>query len=278
MLRSMITATNSMAQFQKQLDRIGHNLANVDTQGFKRTETTFSELVRQQFTTDTKETANELEDKLILNHELGIMQGVGAKLNNKLVFTQGNVKQTGRSLDIALTVPNQFLQIDVDGEINYTRDGALYLSPTTDGTDRFMLTTASGNRVLDENQDPIYLNDNFKEIVISQDGTLSTVPNNDTELPQIFELGIVGVDRPQMLIENGNNLYGLKDLGGIQINDVLTFLDGADRSVQQGALEMSNVDLSKEMTDLMISQRSYQMNAKTVTLGDQMLGLINGVR
>ncbi|MBM7605352.1 flagellar basal-body rod protein FlgG [Metabacillus crassostreae] len=278
MLRSMVTATNSMTQFQKQLDRIGHNLANVDTQGFKRTETAFSELVRQQFTTNTKETANELEDKLILNHELGIMQGVGAKLNNKLVFTQGSVKQTGRSLDIALTVPNQFLQIDVDGEINYTRDGALYLSPTTDGTDRFMLTTASGNRVLDENQDPIYLNDNFKEIVISQDGTLSTVPNNDTELPQIFELGIVGVDRPQMLIENGNNLYGLKDLGDIQINDVLTFLDGADRAVQQGALEMSNVDLTKEMTDLMISQRSYQMNAKTVTLGDQMLGLINGVR
>ncbi|TXC85934.1 flagellar hook-basal body protein [Metabacillus litoralis] len=278
MLRSMITATNSMAQFQKQLDKIGHNLANVDTQGFKRTETTFSELVRQQFNTDTKEPVNELEDKLILNPELGIMQGSGAKLNSNVVFTQGSVKQTGRTLDIALTVPNQFLQIDVNGEINYTRDGALYLSPTNDGTNRFMLATASGNRVLDENQDPIYLNDNFKEIVISKDGTLSTVPNNETELPQIFELGIVGLDRPQMLIEKGNNLYGLKDLGNVPINDVLTFLDGADRAVQQGALEMSNVDLTKEMTDLMISQRSYQMNAKTVTLGDQMLGLINGVR
>jgi flagellar basal-body rod protein FlgG len=272
----MITATNTMGQLQKQLDTIGHNLANIDTQGYKRTETSFSELVRQQFNNQT----NALEETERVG-ELGIRQGTGARLGSSLVFSQGSLKQTQRTLDIAFTVPNQFLQIDVDGEIQYTRDGALYLSPTIDGTNRLMLTTAEGRQVLDENQNPIIFDDTFKELLISNDGTITAVPKNDTELPQVFGLGVVQVDRPQLLVQNGNNRYGLKDLGDNQINDVLTFLDGALRgevSMQQGTLEMSNVDLSKEMTDLMISQRSYQMNAKSITMGDQMLGLINGVR
>ncbi|WP_338788089.1 flagellar hook-basal body protein [Metabacillus sp. FJAT-53654] len=276
MLRSMITATNTMGQLQKQLDTIGHNLANIDTQSYKRTETSFSELVRQQYNNQTKET-----EETNTNGELGISQGTGAKLGSSLVFTQGSLKQTGRALDIALTVPNQFFQIEVNGEIQYTRDGALYLSPTTDGTNRLMLATAEGNQVLDENQNPIMFEDNFKELVISKDGTITAVPRNDEELPQIFGIGVVQFDRPQMLVQNGNNRYSLKDLGNNQLGDVLTFLDGELRnevSMQQGALEMSNVDLSKEMTDLMISQRSYQMNAKSITMGDQMLGLINGVR
>lgn len=276
MLRSMITATNTMGQLQKQLDQIGHNLANVDTQSYKRTETSFSELVRQQFNNQTNVVDEREEERF--GSELGIRQGTGARLNKSTVFTQGSIKQTGRSLDIAFTSPDQFLQIDVNGQINYTRDGALYLSPATDGSNQLLLSTASGNLVLDENQNPIRLNDTFKELVISKDGTITAVPINEDAQPQVFQLGVVRVDRPQMLNQLGNNLYGLKDLGDMQIEDVVAYLEGADVSIQQGALEMSNVDLTKEMTDLMISQRSYQMNAKSITLGDQMLGLINGVR
>lgn len=275
----MITATNTMGQLQKQLDQIGHNLANIDTQSYKRTETSFSELVRQQFINQPNVLEEREEERF--GAELGIRQGTGARLNKSVVFTQGSIKQTGRSLDIAFTSPEQFLQIDVNGQINYTRDGALYLSPATDGSNQLFFSTAAGNLVLDENQNPIRLNDTFKELLISKDGTITAVPRNENEQPQVFELGVVRVDRPQMLNQLGNNLYGLKDLGEVQIDEVLTYLDGADRgnvSLQQGALEMSNVDLTKEMTDLMISQRSYQMNAKSITLGDQMLGLINGVR
>lgn len=276
MLRSMITATNTMGQLQQQLDTIGNNLANVETQGYKRTETSFSELVRQQFNNQPNR-----DNEIGRTSELGIRQGTGAKLGSTLVFSQGSLKQTGRSLDIAFTSPNQFLQIDVDGETQYTRDGSLYLSPTTDGTNRLMLTTAEGRQVLDENQNPIIFEDTFKELLISNDGTITAVPKTDADPTQIFGLGVVQVDRPQMLVSNGNNRYGLGDLGGIPINDVLTYLEGGlrgDVAMQQGSLEMSNVDLSKEMTDLMISQRSYQMNAKSITMGDQMLGLINGVR
>jgi len=278
MLRSMITATNTMGQLQKQLDTIGHNLANIDTQGYKREQTAFSELVRQQFNNQTDAEAEIGR----FGTELGITQGTGARLNSSLVFSQGTLKQTGRSLDIAFTSPNQLLQIDVDGETQYTRDGSLYLSPTADGTNRLQLTTAEGRNVLDENGNPIIFEENFKEIQISQDGTVTAVPNNDNDLPQVFGLGVVQVDRPQLLVQAGNNRYSLSEnLGNVQLDEIFTYLEGALRgevSMQQGALEMSNVDLSKEMTDMMVSQRSYQMNAKTITMGDQMMGLINGVR
>ncbi|MGN7938796.1 flagellar hook-basal body protein [Virgibacillus sp. 6R] len=278
MLRSMITATNTMGQLQKQLDTIGHNLANIDTQGYKREQTAFSELVRQQFNNQTDAEAEIGR----FGTELGITQGTGARLNSNLVFSQGTLKQTGRSLDIAFTSPNQLLQIDVDGETQYTRDGSLYLSPTADGTNRLQLTTAEGRNVLDENGNPIIFEENFKEIQISQDGTITAVPNNDNDLPQVFGLGVVQVDRPQLLVQAGNNRYSLSEnLGNVQLDEIFTYLEGALRgevSMQQGALEMSNVDLSKEMTDMMVSQRSYQMNAKTITMGDQMMGLINGVR
>lgn len=278
MLRSMITATNTMGQLQKQLDTIGHNLANIDTQGYKREQTAFSELVRQQFNNQTDAEAEIGR----FGTELGITQGNGARLNSSLVFSQGTLKQTGRSLDIAFTSPNQLLQIDVDGETQYTRDGSLYLSPTADGTNRLQLTTAEGRNVLDENGNPIIFEENFKEIQISQDGTITAVPNNDNDLPQVFGLGVVQVDRPQLLVQAGNNRYSLSEnLGNVQLDEIFTYLEGALRgevSMQQGALEMSNVDLSKEMTDMMVSQRSYQMNAKTITMGDQMMGLINGVR
>ncbi len=278
MLRSMITATNTMGQLQKQLDTIGHNLANIDTQGYKREQTAFSELVRQQFNNQTDAEAEIGR----FGTELGITQGTGARLNSSLVFSQGTLKQTGRSLDIAFTSPNQLLQIDVDGETQYTRDGSLYLSPTADGTNRLQLTTAEGRNVLDENGNPIIFEENFKEIQISQDGTITAVPNNDNDLPQVFGLGVVQVNRPQLLIQAGNNRYSLSEnLGDVQLDEIFTYLEGALRgevSMQQGALEMSNVDLSKEMTDMMVSQRSYQMNAKTITMGDQMMGLINGVR
>lgn len=269
----MITSTNTMTQLQKQIDVIGHNIANIDTQGYKRTETNFDELLRQQFNNqpDNTKEIGRLTD-------FGVRQGVGARLTQSVVFKQGSLKQTGRKLDIAFTNPGQFLQVNVDGEIRYTRDGALYLSPDENGL--LSLVTSEGYQVLDENGNPIVLNDTFSDLSISKEGTITASPRNEGELPQIANLGIVRVDRPAALTQTGENLYGL-DLGNANINDVLTYLNGDNRQLvglEQGSLEMSNVDLMKEMTDLMISQRSYQMNAKSITMGDQMLGLINGVR
>lgn len=92
---------------------------------------------------------------------------------------------------------------------------------------------------------------------------------------QRFNLGVVQVNNPQELKSEGNNLFSIDNAAAFEE------LNGANRQnigMQQGALEMSNVDISKQMTDLIASQRSYQLNSRTITMGDQMLGLINSVR
>ncbi|WLR41615.1 flagellar hook-basal body protein [Bacillus carboniphilus] len=265
MLRSMITATNTMGQLQTQLDSISNNLANTDTNGYKSTTTTFSELVRQQMNNGPEES-----EEVGRMTEYGIRSGVGAKAISQLNFQQGSLKMTGRELDFAFTSPEHFLQVLVDGEVHYTRDGSLYLSETKNN--QFMLATANGHPVLGDDNNPIIIDENNHGLTITEQGTI--VSENDLQ----NQLGIVQLDQPQLLTKEGNNLYSLKNIGDQEIINVVTYLERNEVKVQPGALESSNVDMTKEMTDMMVTQRAYQLNAKSITIGDQMLGLINSVR
>jgi len=266
-LRSMITATNTMNQLQKQIDTISHNMSNLDTNGYKKTSTSFEELLKQQFNNQPDE-----EKEVGRQTDFGIRQGTGARLTTSMLFSQGPLKQTNRELDVALTKSNQFLQVDVGGDIRYTRDGALYLSPTNEG--ELMLVTAEGHSVLDANQNPIVFDEAVKEFTISPNGTITAIPQNDLAEPQTFELGVVQINRPDLLVATGSNMYDLS----IVNPEYITFLERDEIAVQQGALEGSNVDLATEMSDLLVAQRSYQLNANSISIGDQMLGLINNVR
>lgn len=276
----MITATNTMSQLQKQLDIIGHNLANVDTTGYKKRQVNFSELLSQQF---NNQPVNEQEVGRVSPN--GVRVGVGAKLGStNMMMTQGAIKPTDRELDIAFTKENQFLQILVDENgvqvPRFTRDGALYLSPANDGTNRVSLVTSSGNPVLDQDGEPIVFVDNFNEIQISANGELTVVPQ--AGVPQTFNLSVVEIKKPQLLQAVGENQFALPDLAELGIaDDVFVSLQGDLRgqvSIQQRALEQSNVDLTTEMSNLMLTQRSYQFNAKSISLADQMMGLVNGIR
>lgn len=163
----------------------------------------------------------------------------------------------------------------------FTRDGSLYLSPTNDGTNRVALVTSDGNPVLDQDGEPIVFVDRFKEIQISANGEITVVP--EAGALQRFNLSVVEVQKPQLLQAVGQNQFALPDLAelGIAADDVFVSLQGALReqvSMQQGALEQSNVNLTTEMSDLLLTQRSYQFNAKSISISDQMMGLVNGLR
>lgn len=281
MLRSMITAANTMNQLQQQLDVISNNIANSNTTGFKRRETNFGELLVQQFDNLPNDEANRLTPN-------GVRRGVGAKLaETNLVLKQGPLMQTGRMLDIALTKEGQFFRVLVDAAdgtstIRYTRDGAFYLSPSEANPNELMLVTGDGYPVLNSANEPIIIQDGFKDITISNTGTLKVIAPNGN-IAQTVDLGVTNVLRPQLLQSVGGNLLAFPDLAALNVTeaDVAVNMTGNLRtqiSLQQGALEQSNVDLGTEMTDLMITQRAYQMNAKSISISDQMLGLINGVR
>ncbi|EHL78797.1 MULTISPECIES: flagellar hook-basal body protein [Bacillus] len=274
MNRIMINATNTLGQLQKQLDVISNNLANADTNGFKSREATFSDLLVQQF-----------QNQLHPNSEMGRMTpegirlGTGAKLAQTKMNTKlGPIQTTGRSLDLALTNENQYFKVLVQEngreEIRFTRNGAFYLSPVNGN--QVMLVTAEGYPVLDEQNRPVQLNRQAgQNITVDKTGRLSVGGG------QAVNLGIVSVERPQYLEQKGNNLLGLPADSTVAIGEVARDLTGALRSeisVQQGALEKSNVDISKEMTDMINVQRSYQFQSRSVTLGDQMMGLVNSLR
>ncbi|MGE7603896.1 flagellar hook-basal body protein [Peribacillus sp. NPDC097675] len=282
MNRTMLTATNTLNQIQSQIDQISNNIANVDTTAYKKTQTSFSDLLTQSFNNQPSET-KEI-GRLTMP---GIRQGTGAKLNpSQIVLTQGSLKNTDRNLDVALTKEDLFFTVNVQDEngtnTRLTRDGAFYLSPSEENPDRMMLVTSAGNQVLDEYGDPILIDGSIKDIRISEEGLMTV----DTEEygEQSYGLGVVSVNKPQFLEQLGGNLLGLPaNLDGLDVTEdnIMTLLTGDRRreiAIKQGSLESSNVDLSKEMTDLITAQRQYQFQSRAITMADQMGGLINGIR
>ncbi|MGM8364799.1 flagellar hook-basal body protein [Virgibacillus sp. W0181] len=276
MSRSMIQSVVTMNQLQHKLDVIGHNLANSQTTGYKSRETEFSSLLFQQM--------NNLSDPGNATGRLtpdGLRIGSGAKLggihtNNAL----GSIQETDRALDTLLLQENTLYQISVtDGgatETHYTRDGAFYLQPVNNDTD-VMLTTSDGHPVLGLTG-PIVIPQGFDAIDIHPSGQITVKRGNETEV--VGNLAIVEAVRPRLLETTGQNAFRLPDLAvmGYNYDDIIEAADPTVDVLKSGALEQSNVDLAKQMTDLLMTQRSYQFNARTISMGDQMQGLINQLR
>lgn len=275
----MITATNTLSQNQQNLDVISNNISNMNTAGYKAKQANFQELLYQQYN-------NDQFDRTVRQSPVGIRYGVGAHLSQiQSNQKQGNLQMTDRDLDVAMTKENLYFNVLMpEGEGSrtvYTRKGEFYVSPLENGT--VMLVNADGYPVADENGNVITMPEDVKSYNVNSSGTLTATYADNSTIQ--FNLGVTEIHKPQLMehIEGGsyfgepNNILDL----GYALQDVRTNLVGADRTratMQNGALEMSNVDVSKEMADLIATQRSYQFNSRAITLGDQMLGLINGIR
>ncbi|MFL8937753.1 flagellar hook-basal body protein [Rossellomorea oryzaecorticis] len=280
MNRTMITATNTLGQLQKQMDMIGHNLSNAETNGYKRREASFSEMMVQNVRNQerTKDETGRLTP-------FGIRSGVGAKLGQaQLILSQGSLRSTGRSLDFALTNERHYFKVLAqEGDTNavrYTRDGAFFVSPVGNGES--MLVNAAGQPVLDENDNYITFSEDASQFDLGDNGVL-TISGRNGQQEQV-NLGIVSIEKPQFLSQYGSNLVGLpENMAGLDVDmdEVLTNVTGGERagiSMVQNSLEASNVDIGKEMTDMLNVQRSYQFQARSISLADQMMGLVNGIR
>jgi flagellar basal-body rod protein FlgG len=272
---TMITATNTLSQLQKQMDIISNNLANLDTTGYKSKQATFTDLLFNQINNQTD--ANSEIGRLT---PMGIRQGVGAKLGQvQINMEQGAIKPTGRELDTALQKEGQYYKVlvqkDNTSTVQYTRNGALYLTPVAQN--EVMLVTSDGYPVLDENNQQITFSGDASKFTIDPNGRLDVTMTNGTR--SSFNLGVIQVNKPQFLEQKGGNLVGLPDnVPGVNVFTDLTGQERQQISIGQRMLEQSNVDMSKEMTNLINVQRAYQFQARSVTMADQMMGLINGIR
>ncbi|MBS7345014.1 MAG: flagellar hook-basal body protein [Caryophanon sp.] len=284
MIRTMITATNTLTNLQQKMDVTSNNLANSNTHGYKAQVTTFEELLYQQFN-------NDVLDKTARETPVGIRYGVGAGIAQlQLVTKQGNLQTTNRPLDFAFTTENQYFNVlmdDADGEYNtvYTRQGDFYLSPTGDNEVR--LVNTDGYPVANAQGEPIVLPEGAENFRMLDGGILSVQypAQADGTIPTIeVQIGVTQVYKPQLLEHISATYFDVPtnfDELGYNEEDVLMQLEGQARgaiALQNNALEASNVDMSKEMTDLIATQRAYQFNSRAVTIADQMLGLINSAR
>lgn len=270
----MHTATNTLSQTQQQIDSIGKNLSNTSTIGYKTKQANFGELMYQQFN-------NDKFDKTVRQSPVGIRYGVGSKIvqiqSNQ---AQGSLQRTDRHLDFSLTQEDRYFNVELpDGEVAYTRNGAFYLTPVEPGTT--MLVNGDGYPVLDEDGERIMFPDFPTDFIMLPDGTFDVKYGNEVES---FNVGVSYILKPQVMQQTmGTYIQVPSNLDELDYteDDLLTNLVGENREeigIQAGVLEMSNVDMAKEMADLITAQRSYQFNTRAISVGDQMLGLINGIR
>ncbi|PAF49284.1 flagellar basal-body rod protein FlgG [Helicobacter sp. 13S00401-1] len=261
MMRSLYTASTGMLAQQLQIDTTSNNIANVNTTGFKKQRAEFNDLfyqVMQYAGTSTSETTLS---------PTGIEVGVGVRpgaINR--IFSQGSPKETDNNLDLAIT-GNGFFQVQLpDGTLAYTRSG------------NFKLDNA-GNIVTSEGyllEPQITVPADAKSVNIGTDGTVSVVAGNSGQSTNLGQIQLATFVNPAGLHGLGDNLYMNTTASG----DPIVGVGGTDGvgQIRQGFLELSNVKLVSEMTDLITGQRAYEANSKSIQTADAMLQTVNGLK
>lgn len=253
MLRSLWIAKTGMESQQTNIDVISNNLANVSTNGFKRQRPVFQDLIYQTLRQPGAQASQQTQIPS------GLQIGVGARpVATERIFLQGNLQQTGNSLDVAIQ-GNGFFQVSLpDGTLAYTRDGAFQVN--SEGT----LVTASGDPV----QPQITIPSDAIAITIAKDGTVTiTQPGNVTTTQGPIQL--TNFINPAGLESIGDNLY-LETVASGTPNTANPGLNGLG-TLQQGFIETSNVNVVEELINMIQAQRAYEINSRSIQASDQML-------
>ena len=254
MINSLWISKTGMEAQQMQLDVISNNLANVSTNGFKKSHAVFEDLMYQNL---RQVGANASEQSTLPS---GLQVGLGVRtVATSRNFAQGNLQQTGNNLDIAIQ-GNGFFQLTLpDGTIGYTRDGAFQID------NQGRLVTAGGDPV----SGGITIPSNATAVSVAANGTVSaTIPG--TTAPQaIGTITLASFVNPSGLEPKGQNIYTESAASG-QPNAGTAGTNGLG-SLMQGFVETSNVNVVQELVTMIQTQRAYEMNSKAIQTSDQML-------
>lgn len=275
----MNSAATSMRELQKKVDVIANNISNVNTRGYKRQEANFSDTLVQSITRQAG-SGNEI-GRVTPD---GLRIGSGARVTQtSLRNEQGAIQQTDQPFDFSIQGNSGFFRLMSDGKIAYTKDGSFQVQPVLN-SDQVNLVTANGDAVLDINNNPISFGSDYAEVKANQNGTLQIVYKDPGKPPTEIQLSIADINRPNLLEKIGGNRYQLPGTEAQQAaNGALRIVNLSQPNnsgirVNQGSLEMSNVDLTEEMTELISTQRLIQSQGKAISFADDMMGLVNTIR
>ena len=254
MIRSLWIAKTGLDAQQTQLDVIANNLANVSTNGFKRSRAVFEDLLYQ---TLRQPGAQSSQQSTIPS---GLMLGVGVRpVSTEHIFTQGGLTKTDNGLDIAINGQG-FFQIQMpDGTLAYTRDGAFQKDSTG------QVVTSSGYPL----SPALTIPSNTISLTISRDGIVSALQTGNATATQIGTIQLATFVNPGGLQSVGENLF--VETGSSGTPSPNTPGSNGAGVLNQGYTETSNVNVAEELVSMIQTQRAYEMNTKAISTSDQML-------
>ena len=258
MIRSLWIAKTGLDAQQTQMDVISHNLANVSTNGYKRSQAVFEDLIYQNM---RQVGANSSSDTQL---PTGLQLGTGARpVATSRLFTQGNLQQTSNSFDMAIS-GHGFFQLQMpDGTTGYTRDGSFH--PDAQG----QLVNANGIPL----SPPISVPQGTRDITIANDGTVTVSIAGQDGVTQIGQIQLATFQNAAGLDPQGQNVFKETDASGAPTAST-PGMNGAGM-IQQGYLETSNVNVVEELVSMIQTQRAYEINSKAIQTSDQMLARIS---
>ncbi len=254
MIRSLWIAKSGLDAQQTQLDVISNNLANVSTNGFKRARAVFEDLLYQTLRQPGAQSSQQTQVPS------GLQVGTGSRTTATVRnYSQGNLQQTGNSLDLAISGQGFFQVLLPDGTTGYTRDGSFQVDS------QGQLVTSNGFPV----QPAVTIPPNSLAITVGQDGTITATQSGSTTPVQIGTLQLASFVNPAGLQANGQNLFlETASSGTPSVNTPGTNGAGV---LNQGYVETSNVNVVEELVSMIQTQRAYEINSKAIQTSDQML-------
>lgn len=258
MLRALSTATTGMQAQEARLDQISHDLANMNTNAYKRGRTEFQDLLYQT----VKDPGGAPGQN---QAPVGVQVGSGTKVSAQYaIHEQGPVKITNGLLDMMINGDGFFSVQLPNGQVGYTRDGAFKL----DSEGR--VVTNSGYQLIPAIQIP----QGTAGITITSQGNVRTT-NAQGQEGTIGQIQIVNFLNPGAMRRVGENIQIPTTASGAPVQGAPG--DNGLGSLQQGAIEGSNVKPTESMMDMIATQRTYESNARIMTVGDQMWQATNNI-
>ena len=266
MLRSLNTAVSGLQQFQQDIDVIGNNIANVNTTGFKESRMDFEDTLSQAIGAGSA------------SNQVGTGVTTAAIQNN---FVQGTLSNTGFGSDLAISGQGFFIVRNTSDNAQYvTRAGDFHVDAsgylvTSDnmrvqGYSDSGLTTL-GDLQIDATGAPATADPNatLKSWSVDSTGKITVTLSDNTTFVR-GQVLLQNYTNPGALVKEGSNLYSASSAAGPLAQPTAPQSKGLGE-IQSGALEMSNVDLTSEMAELITAQRAFQANARVVTTSDEIL-------
>jgi flagellar basal-body rod protein FlgG len=260
MLRALHTAASGMEAQQLNIDTIAHNLANINTSGFKFRRAQFQDLLYQNMRQAGASNTATTEIPV------GLQVGLGTKpVASEIIFTQGDFVKTDNELSMVIQGHGFFQVRQANGNMAYTRNGNFHMN--RDGN----IVTSDGDLL-----DPqITIPPDHTSITIGPDGTVSVQQANQTQAQQVGRIELALFQNPSGLENIGNSLFTPTQASG----EATTGTPGENGlgSLLSGYVEQSNVSVVEEMINMIVSQRAYEANSKVIRTADEMFTQANNI-